>query len=498
MRQGTQYRRPACRKVKGLAISLPTGSTARNVAQLLAGLYRCPDDIAAFAIRGELSHASGFFRFGQDVCFGQCSSGDPRKSSAESLHDAGEHVVVKDSLVQLPFDPVQLVNNLRYERYVGNISDEDTSLPTNRLIRNIYYALRPLLGVSVRRHLQQLYFRGREKSAFPNWPVDTTVEGILEQLLMVAMKAQGIQRLPFIWFWPDGVQSCTTISHDVETELGLDFCPQLMDLNDSFGIKTSFQIVPEKRYSVSESILQLIRGRGFEINVHDLNHDGHLFADREQFFRRAQLINQYAQQFGASGFRSAVMYRNVDWFDALEFSYDMSIPNVAHLDPQRGGCCTVFPFAVGNMIELPLTTIQDYSLFHILNDYSTRLWKEQISHIREKHGLISVIVHPDYIVEKPARRVYVELLEHVCELRSNGDTWIALPGEVASWWRLRGELNLVREGESWRIEGKGSERARLAYAVLDHDRLSYELQTSTFGSTSPAVVPPTETANSKT
>jgi hypothetical protein len=211
--------------------------------------------------------------------------------------------------------------------------------------------------------------------------------------------------------------------------------------------------------------------------VHDLNHDGRLFVNREQFLRRAHLINQWAQKFGASGFRSAVMYRNVDWLNALEFSYDMSIPNVAHLDPQKGGCCTVFPFAVGEMIELPLTTIQDYSLFHILNDYSTRLWKEQISSIREKHGLISVIVHPDYVIENCARRVYVELLEHLCDLRSAGETWIALPGEVAQWWRLRNELKLIRYGNTWRIEGKGSERARVAYAVLKDDRLTYEIDT---------------------
>ncbi len=484
--------------MKDLAISLHAGSTPRNAVQLLTELFRCPDDIVAFALRGELSHANGFFRFGSDVCFGQCSFGDPKKSPSESLHDIGRHVVVNDSTVHLPFDPVQLVNNLRHERYVDYSYNEDGALPANQLIRSIYYAVRPLLGFSVRKRLQQLYFRGREKGTFPKWPVDTTVEGILEQLLVLGMKARSIQRLPFIWFWPDGTQSCTTISHDVETELGLDFCPQLMDLNDSFGIKASFHIVPEQRYSASETTLQLIRDRGFEINVHDLNHDGRLFADREQFLRRAKLINQYGQKFGASGFRSAVMYRNVDWFDALEFSYDMSIPNVAHLDPQKGGCCTVFPFAIGEMIELPLTTIQDYSLFHIFNDYSTRLWKEQISRIREKHGLISVNVHPDYIIEKFARRVYAELLEFVCELRSQGETWIALPGQVASWWRQRSELHLVRDGESWRIEGKGNERARLAYAVLDHDRVSYELESNTCGSTSRAVASPSQIAISKT
>jgi hypothetical protein len=381
--------------------------------------------------------------------------------------------LIGNSSVKLPFDPVQVVNNLRCERYVVN-SGGGSALPTNAALRALYYAVRPALGVGLRKHMQRLYFHNREKIPFPQWPVDVTVESLLEQLLVFAMKSQNIDKLPFIWFWPDGVGTCTMISHDVETDAGLRFVPQLMDLNDSFGIKTSFQIVPEVRYTVSESVLECIRGRGFEINVHDLNHDGHLFSDREEFLRRAKKINQYAQQYSALGFRSAVMYRNVDWLDALNFSYDMSVPNVAHLDPQRGGCCTVLPFFIGKMLELPVTTTQDYSLFHILKDYSTRLWKEQIARIREKHGQISVIVHPDYVIEKSARRVYVQLLEFLCELRSGGETWIALPGEVASWWRQRSEMTLVRHGDSWRIEGKGSERAKIAYARLDNDKLTYE------------------------
>ena len=180
----------------------------------------------------------------------------------------------------------------------------------------------------------------------------------------------------------------------------------------------------------------------------------------------------------ALGFRSAVLYRNTDWYDALDFSYDMSIPNVAHLDPQRGGGCTVMPFFVGKILELPLTATQDYSLFHILNDYSTRLWKEQISLIRAKHGLISFIIHPDYIIADAARRVYVELLHYLSELRSRGDTWIALPGEVAAWWRMRSEMHLVNAGGSWRIEGKGKEHARVAYARLADDTLVYDFDSA--------------------
>ena len=132
------------------------------------------------------------------------------------------------------------------------------------------------------------------------------------------------------------------VTHDVETSAGRDFCPGLMDLNDSFGIKAAFQIVPENRYSVPQALLDCIRERGFELNVHDLNHDGRLMEDLEEFLRRAKDINLHGRRFGALGFRSAMLYRNIDWYEALDFSYDMSVPNVAHLDPQRGGVAPFF------------------------------------------------------------------------------------------------------------------------------------------------------------
>jgi hypothetical protein len=248
-----------------------------------------------------------------------------------------------------------------------------------------------------------------------------------------------------------------------------------MDLDDSFGIKSSFQVVPEERYPVPEERLDAIKKRGFELNVHDLNHDGNLMTDRDEFLRRAPVINHHGRAFGAFGFRSAVLYRNIDWYDALEFSYEMSVPNVAHLDPQRGGCCTVFPFFNGNILELPVTMSQDYSLFHILKDYSIDLWKRQISLIRERHGLMQMIVHPDYIMDEPARCVYTELLGYLADLRDRGETWIALPAQIDEWWRLRNELRLINVDGSWQIEGEGAEKAQIAYAHLVDGKLTYQL-----------------------
>jgi len=212
-----------------------------------------------------------------------------------------------------------------------------------------------------------------------------------------------------------------------------------------------------------------MRQAGAEINVHDLNHDGHLYDNRDEFLRRAEKINQYGRAFGARGFRSGAMYREQQWYDAFEFSYDMSVPNVAHLEPQRGGCCTVMPYFVGNILELPLTTTQDYSLFHILGDYSISLWKQQIDLILSKNGLISFITHPDYLTENRAQAVYRDLLAHLSQLRAEKKLWLALPGEVDRWWRSRHQMTLVPDGESWRIEGPDSDRARVAYASFENE-----------------------------
>jgi len=265
------------------------------------------------------------------------------------------------------------------------------------------------------------------------------------------------------------------VTHDVENEAGRDFCSSLMDIDDSFDIKSAFQIVPEGRYAVSPEFLSAIRTRGFEINVHDLNHDGRLFQNEKRFMERVVSVNRYGKLFGTAGFRAGVMYRNQQWCHALEFEYDMSVPNVAHLEPQRGGCCTVFPYFIGHLLELPSTTTQDYALFHFLREYSLDLWQRQIAVIRQHHGLISILVHPDYILETRAQEVYIRLLRFLAALRDQENVWIATPASVNEWWRTRSALTLTPDGSGWRIQGPGSERARIAFARLEGDRIVYEI-----------------------
>ena len=441
----------------------------------LVGYYRCPDDFAEVTLKGQLSGDCGYFRFGQDaICYGQSTSGFRATQPQGDLYDTFEDVTIDGSSVLLPFDPDDVINNLRLERYAKQFSHNAFNL-WKQSLKRAYYSLRPIMHLQLRRHIQRAHLNGWRNLLFPHWPVDTTVEDLCEQLLLLSMKAKGVDRTPFVWFWPDGAQSSVAMTHDLESRKGRDFCSELMDIDDSFGIKASIQVVPEGRYQVSDAFIQEIRLRRFEVNIQDLNHDGNLFRNRKEFLRRAQRINEHAQRLGASGFRAAVLYRNVDWYDALRFSFDMSVPNVAHLDPQRGGCCTVMPYFIGDILEIPLTTTQDYMLFYLLNDYSLDLWKAQTELIMKKNGLVSFIVHPDYLVDKKARGVYRDLLSFLRQLGQEKRIWFAVAGEIDHWWRARSQMRLVEYGGSWRIEGRGAERAKVAFAKIAGDRLEYEV-----------------------
>jgi hypothetical protein len=433
--------------------------------------YRCPSELARFEVTGPLSVEEGFFRFADVTCYGRCAGGRPAHRVTDVTGPVPAEPAAGDGTVRLPFDLSEVATNLRQERYATN---GKTSLAAH-VMRTAYYITRPLLPVPVRKHLQKFRLRDWQQIPFPRWPLDFSVDTLMERAMELTLRCGAIDRVPFIWFWPGGAPAGAILTHDIESASGRDFCGRLMDIDDEYGLKASFQVVPERRYDEVDALCSTIRQRGFEVNVHDLNHDGHLFDDRRRFEERIGQVNAYARRFQSSGFRAAAMYHNQSWYDLLQFSYDMSVVNAAHLEPQRGGCCTVMPYFVGGLVELPLTTTQDYSLFHILGQYSTALWKQEIDHIIAANGLITLLTHPDYLIEERAQSTYRELLEYVSRLRSEGRLWFALPGDVDRWWRTRGALRLVGSGDSWRIEGPGADSARVAYAVLENNRVVYKL-----------------------
>lgn len=446
----------------------------------LLDYYRCPEELVRLQSAAELSSRQGFFRFHDAAGWGRAAGQVAARFRAAPVYNGLPITHPDDGMVVLPFDLDEVVDNLRLESYAVAASGFLKRISETAAVRQAYYSLRPHLPVNVRRLLQQFHFRDWRNIKFPQWPIDCNVDSLLESAMALAVGATADRSIPFVWFWPRGQDACALVTHDVEHQPGVSFCHELMTIDDSYGIKSSFQIVPESRYVVTERLLSGLKARGFEVNVHDLNHDGHLFECRQVFLERLPKINAYGQRFGASGFRAGAMYRNARWIPELQFSYDMSMPNAGHLEPQRGGCCTIMPFKIGNLIELPLTVTQDYSLFHILKQYSMDLWKAEIDFLAGRNGLITIIAHPDYTAQAREQNLYRKLLEYVAELRGSARLWVPLPREAAEWWRLRSRLTLeYREGD-WSIVGEGSENAELAFAELEGDKLVYRVGTRRF------------------
>ena len=451
-------------------------SVRRSVNPFL-NYFRCPDSFALLAAPDDLSEDAGYFSFGNAIGYGRVSGARPASNTGGPLPEVRAYRPSGAcGLLAMPFDLAEVMTNLRQERYAQRSPGYLDALTGSAAARDAYYFLRPLLPVSVRKHLQKVRLAGRQSVTFPQWPVDFTVDTLVQAVSAALLKHRGLRRMPFVWFWPDGAEGCVMMTHDVESHAGRAFCGELMDLDDSFHVESSFQLVPES--DASDGLWDAIRSRGFEVNVHDLNHDGRLFQSKPEFMRRAAQINRYARIFQCRGFRAGGMYREQTWYDAFDFDYDMSVPSAAHLEPQRGGCCTAMPYFIGDILELPLTTTQDYSLFHILGIYSAALWKEQVELILARNGFVSFITHPDYLIERRARETYIELLRHLGALRSERNVWFAPPADVNRWWRDRHQMTLVADGNSWRVTGPGSERARVAYATLDGDRVVYSVSSA--------------------
>ena len=218
--------------------------------------YRCPEAVLNFGLTAPLSDDLGFFLVGKDaVGYGRSAAGLRSNNPGSTLYDLLQNISVDGSEVLLPYDPVEVIDNLRLERYATQFACSRLN-GWQRALKTFYYFLRPGMPVAVRKHLQRAYLRGWESAPFPRWPVDTTVESIHEDLLFRSMKASGVEKMPFVWFWPGGAKSCVTLTHDVEGPEGFAACTDLMDLDDLFAMKASFQMVPEGSYKISSSELR--------------------------------------------------------------------------------------------------------------------------------------------------------------------------------------------------------------------------------------------------
>ena len=326
------------------------------------------------------------------------------------------------------------------------------------MLRNkIYYDLKPFLPrgwrTAIRRRIA-VRQRNRSKDIWPIMP--------------------GSERPPEGWpGWPEGKKFAVVLTHDVERQAGLSKCRSLMELEMELGFRSSFNFIPEGDYHVPVTLREELGQAGFEVGVHDLEHDGHLFRSLPRFKERALRINQYLREWNSVGFRSGFMLRNLDWLHQLEIDYDLSTFDTDPFEPQPEGQHTIFPFWVprppaaedggpktdagrrdlnsrlsafqsfgvsDGYVELPYTLPQDSTLFLLLGEKNADIWMRKLDWIAANGGMVLLDTHPDYMNFDEASeqrgeypiRLYVELLEYI-RSKYEGQYWHALPREMAKY-----------------------------------------------------------------
>src|SRR5438093_4732939 len=80
--------------------------------------YRCAETFADFDFSRHLPSQPGYFRFGEGtICYGRTAAGFLRSNPNDDLYDVLPDIQSRGSAIALPFDPTEIIDNLRYERY---------------------------------------------------------------------------------------------------------------------------------------------------------------------------------------------------------------------------------------------------------------------------------------------------------------------------------------------------------------------------------------------
>lgn len=282
----------------------------------------------------------------------------------------------------------KVMENVIYEKYVDIKRPLYTRLPFNyqRLPAAIRYYGQRLLRTD-----------GACDRSFPAWPF----EGSLERLRKASKGRLPAASCAFskALSWPGSKRSVVVLTHDIESDTNWTWVRRIAEVEMDLGFRSCWNVVP-RLYRIDHDTLKWLKENGFEIGLHGYNHDNKLvFLAEAAIRRRIESAGPFMREYNIRGFRSPSWLRNAKLFGVLKdyFLYDMSALDVDRISPGGvGGSCSLFPYSVNGLVEVPTTIPYEYPLQRgVAADGLNDFWKGKISMIKEIGGAIAVITHPD-------------------------------------------------------------------------------------------------------
>jgi peptidoglycan/xylan/chitin deacetylase (PgdA/CDA1 family) len=364
----------------------------------------------------------------------------------------------------LPFDPAEIMQQFWSESYLRADRPALATASRAAALRG-YYLARPALPRPVQLRLRRAFTGMQSRPGFPRWPLETSLHDFYGWLFELIAGLTGTP-VPYLGVWPDQRSWAMVLTHDVETADGQRQIELLRGLERERGLHSSWNFVGD-RYDVDPGLVRELQEEGCEVGVHGLRHDGRDLGSRRLMERRRPAMRQYAEQWGAIGFRSPGTQRHWDLMPQLGFDYDSSYSDTDPYEPQPGGCCTYLPYFNRDLVELPITMPQDHTLFAVLQQPDGRTWARKARMLRARGGMALVLTHPDYAGDRRVRDGYRAVLDEHC---GDGTAWHALPREVADWWRSRA-ASVVQRGSGLEVSGPAADRGTVRFATADRPEL---------------------------
>lgn len=218
------------------------------------------------------------------------------------------------------------------------------------------------------------------------------------------------------------------VTHDIETERGLQRAPSLKEIENDLGVKSTW-FVPSHDYTIDRTIAAKLADSSV-IGSHDTKHDGQLIQIRERsklverlMASRQRLREVFGQEVRC--FRAPLLQFSSEILSALRdagYSSDFSLPcwEMIHPPTMSGfGIECVQAFEMEEIVETPLTMFQDHQLLNVMGmnvDEAIKLWLEQARLIRSFEGDLVLLIHPDYRFSDNLKE-YRELLTKLLEIQ---------------------------------------------------------------------------------
>jgi len=238
-----------------------------------------------------------------------------------------------------------------------------------------------------------------------------------------------------------GKKSCCIVTHDVDTKQGLARARPIKKLEEKYDIESAWYI-PTKHYSLDSGTVRDLANYG-EVGVHGAQHSGNLVGLPNQ--KLYQLLYEAKKLLGkisdspVKGFRSPLLQHNSTIFEQLkkaDYSYDTSVPTWEPKHPQTMspfGIGTVFPLVLNDLVEIPISIVQDHQLLYVLGLTAKETlaeWFSFMTTIKEIGGCSVLLSHPEYgLFDSENISMYEDFLTYIS---SDSDGWITTPAKLVA------------------------------------------------------------------